>query len=213
MRDARDEHCVFEAYRREGNVKMKSAKKKSIAKGLVAGLAGGLAASWVMNKCQTMLSKTIQGEEKPHGGQSVQPGSPDHGVGAELAELGLEESKDNAAERTANIVAAKVFNHELTEDEKHAGGEIAHYAFGATTGAFYGAASELIPEITIGAGIPFGAAVWLIADEIVVPALGLSKRPTEYPLSQHSISIAAHLVYGFTADMFRRAARVALGAA
>jgi len=34
---------------------------------------------------------------------------------------------------------------------------------------------------TVGAGIPFGAAGWVIADEIVVPALGLSKFPTEYP--------------------------------
>ncbi|HKA18624.1 MAG TPA: DUF1440 domain-containing protein [Blastocatellia bacterium] len=163
---------------------MKSAKKKRIAKGLVAGLVGGLAASWFMNKCQTMLSKAIQHEEKPHGGQSVQPG-PEHGAAAELAELGLDDPRDNAAERTVNIVAAKVFNHELTKDEKHLGGEIAHYAFGATTGAIYGAASEFIPEATVAAGLPFGAAVWLIADEILVPALGLSKFPTEYHLSQH----------------------------
>jgi hypothetical protein len=191
---------------------MKFARKKSIAKGLVSGLVGGLAASWIMNQIQMMLSKAIEHDEKPHGGQSVQPGTPEHGAGAELAELGLDNPNDNAAERTANIVAAKVFDRELTEKEKHIGGELAHYAFGATTGAVYGAASEFFPEMTIGAGIPFGAAVWLIADEIVVPALGLSKSSKEYPLSHHSVSFAAHLVYGFTTDMFRKAARQALSA-
>jgi uncharacterized membrane protein YagU involved in acid resistance len=58
----------------------------------------------------------------------------------------------------------------------------------------------------------YGAAVWLVADEIVVPALGLSLTFDRYPLSQHSISFAAHLVYSFTTDIFRRVARNALQA-
>lgn len=55
-----------------------------------------------------------------------------------------------------------------------------HYAFGAATGAAYGAAAEVLPSLTAGAGFPFGGAVWLAADEVVTPALGLSKKPTEY---------------------------------
>lgn len=35
-------------------------------------------------------------------------------------------------------------------------------------------------------GVPFGAALWLAADEVEVPAFGLSKSPFEYPLSSHA---------------------------
>ena len=78
-----------------------------------------------MNQFQMMMSKAIKGEKKPHGGQAAQPGSPDHGAGAELAQLGLDDPNDNATERIANIVAVKVFDRELTNDEKHFAGEIA----------------------------------------------------------------------------------------
>jgi putative membrane protein len=186
---------------------------KPIAKGLASGLLGGLAASWIMNQFQMRASKLIENKQRPHGGQSVQEGSPQHGAGAELQQLGIDDRDDNAAERTANIIAVKTFDRELSEGEKHAGGEVTHYAFGATTGAVYGMAAEFIPEVTVGAGLPFGAAVWLVADEIVVPALGLSRGPTHIPLSKHSVSLAAHLVYGVTTDIVRRVARNALNAA
>jgi uncharacterized membrane protein YagU involved in acid resistance len=78
---------------------------------------------------------------------------------------------------------------------------------GATSGAIYGVAAELAPEVTVGAGIPFGTAVWLAVDEGVVPLLGLSKAPTEYPLSTHIYALASHFVYGFTTEVVRRALR------
>jgi hypothetical protein len=166
-----------------------------------------------MNQFQMKTSKLMEDKQKPQGGQSVQEESPQHGVAAELQVLGIDDLNDNAAERTANIIAVKGFDHELSESEKHAAGKVAHYAFGATTGAVYGMAAEFIPEVTVGAGLPFGAAVWLVADEIVVPALGLSRGPTHIPLSKHSVSLAAHLVYGVTTDIVRRVARNALNAA
>jgi uncharacterized membrane protein YagU involved in acid resistance len=58
-----------------------------------------------------------------------------------------------------------------------------HYAFGAATGGLYGAVAEFAPEVTTAADLPFGAAFWLVADEIAVPLLGLSKGPKEYPVS------------------------------
>jgi uncharacterized membrane protein YagU involved in acid resistance len=69
----------------------------------------------------------------------------------------------------------------------------------------------MLPETTIGEGAPFGAAVWLIADEIVVPAIGLSKSGKEYPLSTHVYAFASHLVYGITTEVVRRTVRRALG--
>jgi hypothetical protein len=69
-------------------------RSKTIVKGLTAGLVGGLAASWVMNRFQTMLSNAIEGREKPHGAQSIQDGSPNHGAGAELQKRGKDDPDD-----------------------------------------------------------------------------------------------------------------------
>jgi putative membrane protein len=181
-----------------------------VVKGLAAGLIGGLAASWVMNRFQAMLSKALEGREKPHGAQSIQEGSPNHGAGAELQKRGKDKPDDNAAERTVNLIAETVFDQELAKDEKKTAGEAVHYAFGGITGAVYGAMSELWPEAAVGAGLPFGAAVWLAADEIAMPALGLSKPATEYPLSKHAYALASHLVYGVTTEVVRQAVRKAL---
>ncbi len=51
-------------------------------------------------------------------------------------------------------------------------GEAVHYAMGAGSGLIYGIAAEVAPVTTAGLGLPFGAAVWLVADDVVVPALG-----------------------------------------
>jgi hypothetical protein len=183
---------------------------RNVAKGLVAGMVGGFVASLVMNEFQQLLQKLMEGEERGHGAQSMQQGTPRHGAGEMLRERGVESNDDDAAERTASTIAVGVFDHELTESEKETAGTAVHYAFGSSTGAFYGAAAELLPMLTAGAGVPFGAAVWLAADEGLVPLLGLSKSPTEYPLSTHAYALASHFVYGLTTEVVRRAVRKVL---
>jgi len=112
-------------------------------------------------------------------------------------------------EKPANIKAAdevseNVFDHTLTKEEEKTAGPAVHYAMGAASGLIYGITSEITPVSTLGVGLPFGAAVWLVADEIVVPALGLSKPATEYPVSKHAYALGSHLVYGVTTDLVRR---------
>lgn len=102
-----------------------------------------------------------------------------------------------------------VFNQHLTKSEKETAGTVAHYAMGVTSGAIYGAVAEALPAATACEGTAFGAAVWLFADEGVVPALGLSRNPSEFPASIHTYSIASHLVYGLTTELVRRAVRKA----
>jgi uncharacterized membrane protein YagU involved in acid resistance len=68
----------------------------------------------------------------------------------------------------------------------------------------------MMPTATVAEGLPFGAAVWLIADEGIVPAAGLSRDSSDYPLSIHAYAFASHLVYGLTTEIVRRAVRRAL---
>lgn len=182
----------------------------SALKGLAAGAVGGLAAAFVMNQFQAAWGRAAAGEERSHGAQSLQQGTPRRGVGRDLQAAGADRPEDDATERLANAISVGVLERELTEREKDAAGTAFHYAMGLTSGALYGALAEFVPAAKAGAGLPFGLAVWLIADEGIVPAAGLSKSPGEYPLSIHAYSIASHLVFGLTAEAVRRAARAAL---
>ena len=188
----------------------RSNRNGEVWKGLVAGVAGGIVASWTMNQFQSFWGKMMEGVERPHGAQSLQQGSPDHGIARELQERGNDDEDDNAAVRAATAVAELVTDKKLTKEEKEIAGAVAHYAMGVVSGGIYGAAAELAPATTVGVGLPFGAAVWLLADEAVVPAVGLSKAPTEYPLSIHAYALASHLVFGVSTEAVRRTVRRAL---
>ena len=181
-------------------------------KGLVAGLVGGLVASWTMNQFQAAWTRLAEGFEKPHGAQSMQPseGPNPNEIPDSYQAVGASESpeeQDDATVKTAKAISEGIFGHTLTKDEKKPAGAAVHYVFGTATGGFYGAMAEVAPQVTAGAGIPFGAVFWAVADEAAVPLLGLAKGPTEYPLSTHAYSLASHLVYGLTAELSRRAVR------
>ena len=178
---------------------------QNILKGVVAGVAGGLLASWTMNHFQAAWMRAAEGHDKPHGAQSMQPSEGSSGDQAEDAK-----EQDDATVKTAKVISRNVFGHELQESEKRSAGAAVHYAFGTATGGLYGALAEISPQVTSAVGLPFGAAFWLLAGEISVPALGLSKGPSEYPVSTHVYALASHLVYGVTTELSRRALRQVL---
>jgi putative membrane protein len=159
----------------------------AVWKGVAAGVAGGLVASYVMNQFQAVTKKLSAGE----------------GNGGGQGEAAKNEGED-ATVKTAEAITG-AFGHPISQDEKKVAGPVVHYAFGATMGAVYGALAELSPTVAKGAGVPFGTAVWLGADEIAVPALHLSKKPAESPPSVHASALASHVVYGLTTDLVRRA--------
>lgn len=168
-------------------------------KGIMAGAAGGLVASWVMTQFQELAKRVTEPEEQRNEQHSMERGGEES---AEPQEGG--QGSEDATVKTAERVSEKVFHHELTEDEKRLAGPAVHYAFGAAMGALYGGLAEVSPAVSRGAGMPFGTAVWLAADEVGVPAMGLAKKPTEYPVTVHASALGAHLVYGVTTDLVRR---------
>jgi len=177
----------------KSNGRTKSPDATDLVKGLAAGLIGGLVASWTMNQFQALTTKLAEEMEKSQGGKKDQPGKQEEG--------------DDATVKAASEISEGVFDHKLTKSEKKVAGPAVHYAMGATSGAIYGAMAELLPSVTLGAGLPFGTAVWLIADEAALPALGLAKSPTEVPVSKHAFALASHFVYGLTTDIVRRVVR------
>lgn len=175
------------------------ARRRSIWKGTVAGLAGGLAASWVMSEFQAVWSAAAK--KLNQNGNS----SDSQGEGGDKQEG---ENAEDATMKAAGKVSETLLHRQLNQDQKKKAGPVVHYAFGAAMGALYGAMAEAVPEVKYGFGLPFGAALFVGADEIAVPALGLSeKSPLETKPQDHVYGLVSHFVYGTTTELIRRGVR------
>jgi len=100
---------------------------------------------------------------------------------------------------------------DATQEAASAAGPIVHYAFGALMGAAYGALRVAAPQATSIGGVPFSTAIWLGADEVAVPALGLGASPLETPAPQHGSALAAHAVYGIVLELVHAGILKAMG--
>jgi hypothetical protein len=178
-------------------------REVDVWKGLAAGLLGGLVASWTMDRFQDVWLKLSERDGKSQSERSAQRESGTGSTGQQQPN----EEQDDTTVKAASAISEGIFGHQLTKSEKKIAGPAVHYTLGTAVGGLYGAAAELAPNVTAGAGLPFGAAFWLVVDETAVPLLRLSKGPTEYPLSTHVYALMSHLVYGLTAEIVRRAVR------
>ncbi|MCU1285069.1 MAG: hypothetical protein JWO13_1419 [Acidobacteriales bacterium] len=212
MRSFGREQAIHEVHRppfEEEGVYEPGANVREVAKGAVAGAIAGLAAGWVMVEFQKIWSKV----EKAAGQRdSESKNLEEHGVPEHRAK-NLDEQHDqpdDATIKTAEAITG-LFGHRLTREEKKIAGPAVHYAFAVGSGVMYGAAAELAPQASSGFGSAFGAALFLVADEIAVPAFGLSPNVQGVPLSKHVYGFASHLVYGVATEALRRPIRKALG--
>ena len=177
---------------------MDRSSEKDVAKGVVAGLLGGLVGSWAMLKFiegpGPRLERAMQGRPEP-----------------------TAEGERRQAEATESVTmqAAEVFYHagtggELTRAERVDAGDVVHYAFGALMGIGYGVAAEYLPVVGAGLGTVFGTGLWVGTDLAAIPAAGFAVWPGAEPGSAHVAHCAAHLVYGMTMEGVRRLVRWAL---
>jgi len=164
-----------------------------IWKGLLIGLVAGAAGSWAMDRFQAGWNKLSNArKEKPDENSPRRESSSD-----------TKSEEDVATVKTAAALSRFLFDHELTARQKQVAGPAVHYAFGTAIGGLYGALATMKPGTASRGGIPFGAALWLVADEALVPALGLGAAPTKTPLSLQIYALASHLVYGLSTELVR----------
>ncbi len=167
-------------------------------RGILAGIAGGLFASWVMNEFMAgpgkKLTKTVQTrEENQQQAEKQKSGEPD------------------ATMKTADKITELVTGgRHLTYEQEQTGGPIVHYAFGALAGGLYGGLAECSPITTAGFGTTFGAILFTTADLLAVPALHLAPPLAETPSETLVTPFAAHLVYGVSTELVRRLVRMIL---
>lgn len=156
---------------------------------VIAGLAGGLIASYAMERFQRALGRISPDLGGAPGGGGQQYRKPQSEPSTYVA---------------ADVVAKATAGQNVPRADKPAAGAAIHYAFGGAVGAIYGAATARTPDIAAWGGVPFGATVWLIADEMGMPVAGLAKAPSDYPLKDHATSLASHLLYGAATEAIRR---------
>jgi|SRR5579872_163899 len=164
-----------------------------LLKGAVAGLIGGLIASWVMSESQPLLSKASKAVIKKAGATPGRQQQSNNG--------------DDATVKTAAAIAEPVLGRPLSKQEKKSAGPLVHYVFGSLVGAVYGIASEVLPASRKWLGLPYGAVLFVAADEVAVPAFCLSAPPSEVPLELHVYGFMSHLVYAATLETVRRSVR------
>lgn len=164
-------------------------------RGILAGAIGGLVGAWVMNGFIARARQMQQSVKSPEQKAREE---------AHALQQQSEESEDSTI-KVADTVAWLATGQHLSKEGKQKGGPIVHYAFGALMGGFYGALAELSDRATSGAGTGFGTGLFVAADEIMVPALGLAKPPAQQPASDQVTHWAAHMVYGGTVELVRRA--------
>ncbi len=169
--------------------------EQNIWKALFAGAAGGLVGALVMTGFQSALSATKQGWDERGDGNPSKSHAP---------------QSDPGTVQAAEWLSEKVAGHQLTKEEKPTAGNAAHYGFGTASGMLYGVLSEYVPAARSGFGTAFGAGLWAVADEVMVPLLHLSESPRNTPPSTHAYALASHLVYGIATDGVSRGVRALL---
>lgn len=172
---------LFEGTRSLGT-RRQSDRRPDLLQSAVIGLVGGLIASWAMNQFQAAVAKwqADDSASQPKG--------------------------DDATVKVAMWVSRAVTGRSLTPSQKKVAGPLVHYTFGSAMGALYAVGAAMEPEAAAGWGLLYGTALWLGADEITVPAAGLSKPPADVPIAVHGSALAAHLVFGATVETVRRVA-------
>ncbi|MFL6426659.1 MAG: DUF1440 domain-containing protein [Acidobacteriaceae bacterium] len=169
-------------------------------RGTLAGIAGGVAASWVMNVFMSSVGEKLT--------QSLM--SDEDRLEQQRQQQQTEEPKEDATMKAAEGIVHEVTGgRHLSHEERKQAGPVVHYTFGALVGGLYGALAECSHWTSLGFGTVFGALLFASADLVGVPAFGLAPSPAEQPIAAQASPLAAHLVYGATTDLVRRAIRAA----
>jgi hypothetical protein len=159
----------------------------------VAGAFGGLAGTLAMNYAQRAWTLAVQDEP------------PVSAAGKHDARDWQERTeRQNSNEIAAQVLAQVFLGRRLRAGELGIAAAMVHFSFGAAVGALYSAWGA---RHATRSGVGLGGGLWLVADEIAMPLLGLSASTLQRSTEQHAQSLIAHFVYGMVTEHTRRLLR------
>lgn len=153
--------------------------KQSLVADIVDGAIAGAIATWVMGKATTVLYER-ENKTARHQEDEARNGKTAYGVAVEKA--------------------AALTGTPLSDDQREQYGQAIHWALGIGAGAAYGVLRSRVDASSAAGGLLFGAAFWLLVDETLTPALGLTRGPAAFPWQTHARGLAGHLVFGSVAN-------------
>lgn len=158
-----------------------------------AGAVAGLAGTFAMNVAQRLWS--LAAGDRP----------PESAAGPHDARDWQEREEAKNSNELAAQALASVVGIRLTDRQLAAVAPVVHFSFGAAVGAVY----SIYVDRRRGdapSGLELGGGLWLTADEIAMPVLGLSRSTLQRSPEKHLQSLAAHFVYGVVTEQVRRVA-------
>jgi hypothetical protein len=157
----------------------------SLGKAALFGALGGIVGSWAMSEFQAWWDRAInRGEPYSPAGRHDARGWQEKNEGT------------NANDIVGRRAAAALLNREPDREERAAAAAASHYLFGAAAGALYGAIAARVGGASPLGGAALGTAMWIGADNVAMPLLGLARSDIDYPVESHVQSFASHIVYG-----------------
>lgn len=136
----------------------------------LAGYLGTKAMEPVSQKLYELESDTDRAQE-----DAARPGPPDRIAAEKLTRLAGIDLSGAQLDRAASV---------------------AHYGLAISWAPLYGLLRRTTALRPVTAGLATGAAMSVLADELMTPAFGFSAPNLDYPLVTHLRGIAAHLVFG-----------------
>jgi uncharacterized membrane protein YagU involved in acid resistance len=173
-----------------------------MANGCVIGLMGGFLGGWMMNVFTRVVSTVTHGNEA----NGVAPGARRVGRGMQPPQAQVDAEND-AAVRIGKFGYRAVTGRRPNRALALRLGTTAHYGFSAALGVCYVLLVRRAPSFAQGHGLLYGSLVWLLADEGLMPALGLSRGPRQLSPGMHFYSLMGHWVYGATLESTRQLVR------
>ncbi|WP_293911995.1 hypothetical protein [Deinococcus sp.] len=174
----------------------RASRPSPVYRGLIIGALGGLVGTLAMGQYWTRLAPLVQPPSNgpsSHEPSSNEPPAPDRHV---ISPLGQQHENGEGPTASLGRSAYELIAHQTPGPQTRAAlSEAVHWAMGLGSGALYGALSARHGGQPISGGV-YGAALWLAADEALVPLLGLQDGPASSDARAHLNRLGAHLSYG-----------------
>lgn len=150
-------------------------------KGALAGVAGTFAMSAGMEQLPHLLKQF-----------DIEPPKRGEGTG-----VGGGKYSERPVEKLADKIADQVFDTRLSKDQRKAGGQFLHWAYGVGWGAFYGIAQSRLrlPHLVHGTLL---AALMSLTASLVVPTTKVVPWPKDLPPQRTILQMTYILMFAWT---------------
>ncbi len=155
------------------------ARNTSFGTDLLKGVLTGVAATWVMERVTEYL---YEHEDPAARRREDQARQGKHAFAV-------------AAEKTAGLTGVH-----LSEAQQRKLGMTYHWGVGLGAGALYAVLRRRVGWLDRGQGAAFGLLFFVLVDEAMNAAMGLTPPPQDFPWQAHARGLAGHLVYGVVAE-------------